>query len=469
MANDLRDWLGKVGALGKLREIRGADWDLEIGTATALNLQKSAPPVLLFDEIKGYPKGFRVVTCTGSTPSLMAVNLNLPITDSDMELLHVLRAKLSEWEAHLDTFIPETVSTGPVMQHVLSGNDVDLFRFPIPRWHALDKGRYVGTGDAVITRDPDTKEVNLGTYRLQAHDRNSAGWHVVPTQDGEIHRRKYHERGQACPVAVSIGHHPILLRVGSLDLPMGTEYRFAGAMTGAPIQVIEEEVTGLPIPADSEIVLAGFVRPDKQHVEGPFGEYTGYYVTGEQNRLVFDVERIYHRDDPILVGCPPDRPPDDSAYFLSVFRSAQMHNDLVKYGIPGVKGVWVPKETNASFLAIISLKQRYAGHAKQAALYAVNGIQGRYVVVVDDDIDPSNLGDVWWAICTRSDPEEDIDIIRDAPSVPLDPLIPKGSPVQSTRAIINACRPFGWIDTFPQTVDLDPASVEAVRSKWKDL
>ena len=469
MQDDLRDWLQKVDELGKLRKIQGADWDLEIGTVTALNLQGNDCPVLLFDEIKGYPKGYRVVTCTGSTPSLMALNLNLLLTDSDLELLGMLRERLLQWEASLDKFSPKVVSGGPVLENILSGDDIDLFKFPVPKWHSLDGGRYIGTGDAVITRDPDSGEVNLGTYRLQALDKKTTGWHVVPTQHGEIHRRKYHDKGQPCPVAVSIGHHPLILRVGSVGLPPGTEYQFAGAIRGEPVKVVKEEITGLPIPADSEIVLAGWVHPDRYRTEGPFGEYTGYYVTGEQRRLTFEVERIYHRNEPIIVGCPPDRPPDDSAYFLSLFRSAQTHNKLIKNGIRGIKGVWAPKETNACFLTIISMKQLYAGHAKQAAIFASHSIQGRYVVVVDVDIDPTNLGEVWWAMGTRSDPEEDIDIIRGAPSVPLDPRVPKGATTLSSRAIISACKPYSWIDTFPKTVDLDPKVVDTVRAKWKNL
>ena len=469
MQDDLRDWLKKVEALGKLRRIEGADWDLEIGTATALNLRKKDCPVLLFDNIKGYPRGYRVVTCTGSTPSLMALNLNLPLTDSDLELLGILRERLLQWEANPDKFTPEVVSNGPVLENILSGDDVDLFTFPVPKWHSLDGGRYIGTGDAVITRDPDTGEVNLGTYRLQALDKKITGWHVTPTHDGDIHRRKYHDKGQPCPVAVSIGHHPLLLRVGSVDFPPGAEYQFAGAIRGEPIKVIKEEITGLPIPADSEIVLAGWCHPDKYRTEGPFGEYTGYYVTGEQRRLTFEVERIYHRNEPIVVGSPPDRPPDDSAYFLSLFRSAQIHNELIKNGIRGIKGVWVPTETNACFLLIVSIKQQYPGHARQAALLASTSRQGRYVVVVDEDIDPTNLGEVWWAMCTRSDPEEDIDIIRGAPTPPLDPRVPKGATNLSSRAIINACKPYGWIDKFPKTVDLEPEIVKVVRGKWNDL
>jgi len=478
MRDDLRDFLQKVDALGKLRRIEGADWDLEVGTATALNLRKRDCPVLLFDDIKGYPKGYRIVTCTGSTPSLVALNLNLPMTDSSLQLLNTLQENFPQWEASLNKFGYEVVSTGPVLENIISGDDIDLFKFPTPKWHPLDGGRYISTGDVVITQDPDTGDVNLGTYRLQAHGKKTTGWHMQPIRHGDIHRRKYHDRGQPCPVAVSLGHHPLLLRMGSFDFPPGTEYQFAGAIRGEPVKVIKEEITGLPIPADSEIVLVGWCPPNIYKTEGPFGEWMGYYGRETQS-LIIEVERIYHRNEPIIVGSPPGRPPHDSSCFLQLFSTARIYNELIKSGIPGIRGVWINQGTTVSYLIIISIKQQYAGHARQAAVLAsqfrITGRQGTYVVVVDDDIDPTNIDEVLWAMCTRSTPEENIGIetletVRKISGVPLDPRIARGvKSLVSSRAIIDACKPFGWADEFTKAVDLEPVVVERVRAKWKDI
>ncbi len=293
--DDLREWLQKADAIGKLRKLGGADWNLEIATAAILNLQRNQCPTLLFDDIKGYSRGYRVVTCTSSTASLVALALNLPVTDSDFELLGVVRENFPQWEANLPEFAPEVVSTGPVLENIDSGDNVDLFRFPVPRFYSLDGGRYIGTGHTVITKDPDTGEINLGTYRLQVHDKKTTGWYAGPNQHGEIHRKKYHSRGQPCPVAVSVGHHPLIFGVSCVALPSGTEYQFAGAIRGEPVKVITEELTGLPIPADSEIVLVGWCPPDQYRTEGPFGEWTGYYAGGAAPAPVIEVERIYYR------------------------------------------------------------------------------------------------------------------------------------------------------------------------------
>ena len=474
MNDDLRDWLKKADDIGKLTRIDGADWNLEIGTITAMNLTKPGCPAVLFDDIKDYPKGYRVLSCSTSSAGLVATTLNLPVTDSDLDLLNTVRKKLPEWEADLDKFPPEVVETGPILENVLTGNDVDMFKFPVPMWHSLDGGRFIGTAHAVITRDPDTGDVNLGTYRLQALDKKTTGWFMMPNQHGDIHRKKYHDKGERAPIAVSVGHHPLFFRLSCVELPIGSEYNFAGAIRGEPVKVITEEITGLPIPADSEIVLAGWCPPDTYRTEGPFGEWTGYY--GRQGEtLVIDVERIYYRNNPILVGSPPGRPPSsDGAYFRSLFRSALLHNELEKGGIPDVKGVWLTKETNGPYIVVVSVKQRYAGHAKQAALlvsqYRLLGRQARYVIAVDDDIDPTNMAEVLWAVGSRSDPVDDIDIIRDAPSDQLDPRIPRDAKaLVSSKAIINACKPYAWKDQYPLSVDLEPEVVERVKAKWKCL
>jgi UbiD family decarboxylase len=456
-----------------LKRIEGADWDLEIGCITDLNVKKRDCPALLFDNIKGYPSGYRVVTSSTSSPRVVSLVVNLPLAHSDADLLTAIREKFPEWQNNSDEFPPQWVENGPILRNIHSGADIDLLEFPVPKWHELDGGRYIGTGDAVITKDPDTGEINIGTYRIMVHDRETAGLLVVPGQHGRIHYEKYHLRGEPCPVAVSIGHHPLIYRVGSLELPAGLEYRFAGAIQEQPVKVIREEVTGLPVPADSEAVIAGWCPPARQREEGPFGEWTGYYGRKRQPAPIIEVERVYHQDDPILLGSPPGKAPCDSSYFGSVVRSVLLHNELIRSGIPDVKGVWI-SEVGGRLLIIVSIKQRYAGHAKQAGLIASQGrigsIIGRYVIVVDEDIDPSNTNDVLWALCTRSDPEKDIDIIRRNRSNSLDPMIRQPTKALSnSRAIIDACKPFEWIEEFPQEIETGTELVSRVKTKLKNL
>lgn len=467
---DLRDWLVKLESVGALKRIDGADWDLEIGCIQDPKVRGEDRSVLLFDNIKDYPKGYRVAITQLCTTKLVALAMNMPEA-SKLEQVKVLRQKLPQWQRSLNKFPPKPVETGPVLENVQSGADVDVFKFPAPRYNELDGGRYIGTADAVVTRDPDTGEVNLGTYRIMLHDKKTVGIKIAPYRHGRRNLEKYHAAGRACPVAVSAGHHPLLFVVACHDL-QGCEYNWAGAIRKKPIEVITEEVTGLPIPADSEIVIAGWIPPGKTRPEGPFGEWTGYYAGGREPEAIIEVERIYYRNDPILLGAPSTRQPHITNVLPShIFGSAILLNELEQLGVPDVRGAWISEEGLTTF-TVVSIKQRFAGHAKRAALIASQSRTmqiGRYVIVVDEDIDPTDLKEVIWAMGLRSDPEKDIDIIRNCRNMELDPLHIHGNPLFNSVAIIDACKPYGRLDEFPAVIDYSPDLVTKCREKWKHI
>ncbi len=473
MSEDLRDWLAKAEQIGELQHIDGADWNLEMGALNALNGRRTDGPALLFDNIKGYPQGHRVLTCSTSSRARIEFTFRMPKCGSGLDLARTMREKLPQWEKQLTEFPAEYVTTGPILENVRSGKDVNLFELPVPQWNEQDGGRYIGTGDAVITQDPETGEVNLGAYRIMVHDEKTTGLYISPGKHGRMNYEKYHAQGKPCPVAMSFGHHPLVFRTAATELPTGSEYQFMGAVRGEPYQVIKEEITGLPIPADSEIVVVGWCPPGKTHVEGPFGEWTGYFASKERDAPIVEVERIYFRNNPILLGAPPSRPPQETTLFTVVKNSALIWNALVKSGVPDVHGVWC-SEVGQQQLVIVSVKQRYNGHARQAALLASQNrpaaYHGRYVIVVDEDIDPSDIQQVLWALVTRSDPEKDIDILRRAWSTPLDTTIRKPTNAYfNSRAIIDACKPFEWIDEFPEDIKLSVELADKVKSKWGAL
>ncbi|MBI2304084.1 MAG: UbiD family decarboxylase [Chloroflexi bacterium] len=472
---DLREWLIAVNELGELRQVEGAHWRLEMGTITELSGKRKKAPALLFDHIPDYPPGFRLLSGALLTAPRLAVTLGLPVTPSDRELVSALEGLPTQWETRAKDFPPVTTSHSPVKDNVLRDSQVDLLRFPAPLWHEDDGGRYIGTGSAVITQDPDTGQINLGTYRIMIHNQNTAGLYVSPGKHGRIHYEKYHAQGKPCPVAVSLGHDPLLLVAAGLEVPPGiSEYQYAGAIKGAPLRVVPGEVTGLPIPADAELVIEGWCPPGQSLPEGPFGEWTGYYASGQRPAPVIQVEAIYYRNDPIILGCPPNRPPHDYTYMRTVLRSAMLKEALAKAGVPDVRGVWAHEAGGSRLILVVAIKQRYPGHARQAGFVAsqchVGAYLGRYVIVVDDDIDPSNTNDVLWALATRSDPEKDIDIIRRTWSSALDPMIKTGvSAFFNSRAIIDACRPFEWLAEFPKVSQSSPELAQKVAQKWREL
>jgi len=219
-------------------------------------------------------------------------------------------------------------------------------------------------------------------------------------------------------------------------------------------------------------VVEGEMVPGDVAPEGPFGEFTGYYAGGKSDQPVIRVRRIYHRNDPILAMATPMRPPSDFSYSKCVMKAGMIWDEVERAGLAGVKGVWCHEAGGARMFNVIAIRQAYAGHSKQAGMAAAScqsgAYLGRFVVVVDDDIDPTDLFDVMWAICTRCDPAEDIDIIRKMWSGPLDPRIPRGS-ASSSRAVIDACRPFEMLNSFPVVARATPELRKKVEEKFKDI
>ncbi len=463
---DLREWLQKVEEMGELKVLKGADWNLEIGTLTVLASKgKLGSPTLLFDQIKGYPEGYRVIVGMFESLRRSALTTNLPTDISREGFIQSWRERL----AASPSIPPVTVKSGPILENLLEGKDIDLWKFPVPFWHEKDGGRYIGTGDIVLTRDPDEGWVNMGTYRIMVHDRDKIAIWMSPGKHGRIHRTKYFDKGKPCPVVACFGQDPLLHMIAARPVTFGqSELDFVGGIKGEPVEVIKGELTGIPIPAYAEIAIEGEILPDEGKVEGPFGEWTGYYASGERVEPVVKVKRLYHRNNPIITGNPPYRPTGNSDEPHDMIRAAYIRDQLEKAGVPDVKGV---ASYYGRFLTVVSIRQRYPGHARQAGVVASQchggAYLGRYVVVVDEDIDVFDLRDVLWAMCSRVDPVESVEIIRRAWSGPLDPAIPRDKKGFSSRMIIDACRPYEWFKDFPPAIEVSPEQKEAALKKWQ--
>ena len=467
---DLRDLLADFERMGELARIDGADSHIEL-SALAETLTARYPgvePALLFDDIAGFPKGWRILAGAASSYKRLAHVLGLPAPETRMDFVRAYKARLGR---KFEMIPPRTVSTGPVLQNVWRDDEVDLDRFPIPFIHERDGGRYIGTEDVVIMRDPDTGWVNLGTYRVQAHSKTTCGVWMSPGKHGRLIREKYFSRGLPCPIAISCGQDLLLYLSANSELAEGvSEYDHAGGQRGRPFDVLESELHGLPIPAAAEIVLEGEMIPGETALEGPFGEFMGYYASEASQEPVIRVRRVYFRDDPIMTLAIPARPPANFTVVRAAGKAAMIWNECEKAGLAGVRGVWCHEAAAGRLFNVISIEQKYAGHAKQAAMLAANcqsgAYAGRWVVVVDHDIDPSNIHDVIWAMATRCDPPNDIDYIRGAWSTPLDPML-TGPPWENNRAVVNACRPWGRL--FPPVAEASPELKARVMRKWPHL
>jgi 4-hydroxy-3-polyprenylbenzoate decarboxylase len=470
----LREWLDRVEALGHLRRVSGANAEEEIGAATDVLQHHADSPAVMFDQVPGYAPDFRVLVNGFGATDRIALTLGLPLGLTRVELSDAWRQRIRG----LRPIPPEEVKDGPVFENVRRGDEVDMTVFPAPKWHPDDGGRYIGTGSFDITRDPDDGWVNLGTYRVMVHDARRLGYYISPGKHGRMHRQKYFDRGQPCPVAMVFGSDPLLFLASCTEVPFGvSEYDWVGAIRGEPMRVIRGPLTGLPIPADAEIVVEGFASTDQMLPEGPFGEWTGYYASDTRDEPVLKVEALYFRNQPILVGSPPGQPPDEQARYRAVLRTALLRDELEKSGIPDVVAAWQHEAGGSRLFTVVSIRQRYPGHSRQAlhlaAQVRAGAYAGRYTIVVDEDIDPSNLEEVIWAICTRSDPATSIDFIHRAWSTPLDPRIPPerkaAKDFTNSRALIDATRPWEWKEKFAQ-VNVPPREVrEAALKRWGHL
>ncbi len=467
---DLRRCLDLAGEIDDLEVVEGADPELEIGTIYELALEKEDPPVILFDDILGYPKGFRVAVNVRSS--------RVFYTGQGLERVQTYRKHRRQIPDPID---PVRVNTGPVLENVQEGDDIDTLKFPAPKWHQGDGGRYIGTECLVITKDPDTDWVNAGTYRVEVHDKTTLSVFIEPGKHGDVIRKKYWARGEACPMVVTVGQAPVLGAVGGSAVSPGvSEFAVAGARIGRPIELLDAKHTGIPFPADAEIAFEGIMPPpDEVSVaEGPFGEWPGYYASNSRPEPVLQISAVYHRDDPIIVGAPPMRPVLPGCWYgtagSALFRAATLWDELEAAGVPGITGVWKMPGGGPRFIDVISLNQLHAGHAKMAGMVAVGcgagAYLGRMTVIVDDDIDITNSAEVMWAMATRWDPKTQTDIIDGCWTGYIDPMLPPerrdADDMTNSRIIIYAVRPYHWKDDFPKVNAVDKDYAAEVRKRW---
>jgi UbiD family decarboxylase len=464
--HDLRGFIDAVERLGALRRIDGADPEHELGGITEVAAGSPDCPALLFDHVRGHAPGFRVFT--NATVSAARAALALGI-DPALRPLDALK----EWKARRQslTMLPPALAPRALfLENSRRGADVDLGLFPAPIWHKDDGGKFIGSGSIVVMRDPDSGWINASIYRVQVHGRARA---TVQFDHGGRHgaiiARKYWDRGEPAPVAVVNGPEPALFVAGFEYLPEGaSEYDFAGAIKGRPIEVAPAPVTLLPVPANAEFVFEGALLPMREASlpEGPFGEFTGYYAAEQRPAPVLAVEAVHWRNDPILLGSPPMKPP--RFHFGLPLRAASIWSNLEADGVGDIVGAW---QHVAQLMTVVALRPRYAGHAKRAALIAAaQSYMARLIVTVDDDVDPSDLADVMWAIATRCEPAQSVDIVRDAWSSALDPRIEPArratGETSHSKMLIDATKPFSWRDEFPRVSALSAADARAIAAKW---
>jgi 4-hydroxy-3-polyprenylbenzoate decarboxylase len=466
---DLRDFIALCEKENDLKRITAeVDWDLEMTHIAKLVEEKDGRAVL-FENVKGHdsPVFFGAYSSTKRLAMALGKPANLSMTEISYEWMkmsigEVIRAK--------------EVKDGPIFENVIDEDFVDVFKLPSPRFYDKDGGRYIGTACFMVVRDPETNEINLGTYRSQVLDKRTVGAQILKGKRGDRILQKYRKAGQKMPICLVVGCDPLLMLAGSAMVEDASEYDVVGTLRGEPVEIVEAPLTGLPIPATAEIVLEGYIDGDNLRPEGPFGEYTGFYTDELYHTIskpAIDVKRIYHRNNPIMLAASVGRPINDNHMMLAFVRNATLWTELTKMGMRGIQSVYMPPEACGRFWAIVSVKQMYPGHSNQIAAAVIAshtctyGLKG--LIIVDDDIRADDLPRVWWALATRYDPKRGTQIINRGRSTPLDPALShEENKFITSRIVMDATFPFEW-EEKPVQVDMSQEVLDRIKERWQEL
>jgi len=432
MGKDMRDWIAQLEAAGELVTVkRPVDPRAEMGAL----LYQSREKGLFFQTLTGYP-GWRAL---GQAPA----NLRHAALAFDTTLEQLI-PKVAERVA--DTLPCRTVPTGPVKEVVRTGDRVNLLDLPAHVSGVLDAGPFIASG-LVVSRDPDTGRRNLSFHRLQIKGANRTGILLLPRHT-YANYRKYEAKGQAMPIAIFIGHHPLYYMAAAVTGPYGMdELEVAGSFLGEPVSLVKCETVDLEVPADAEIVLEGHVLPDVREDEGPFSEFQDYYVAGMGKNPVAEFQAITMRHDAIFKAVQ-NGSEVEGCVFHKIPMAATIYRRLKNIGgfvdlknvltMPGIFGV------------VVQLTQRLSGEAKQVLLGALASeyLHPKVAVAVDEDVNIFNPADILWAISTRVDPATDITVIPGLRGHPMDPTAEEfgatGQPGWQrlgSKVLIDATRP----------------------------
>ncbi len=512
--DDLRQWMAALERAGELNKIRSeVDPILEITEITD-RVSKKAGPALLFQNIKGHPGQQVLINQFGSARRM---NLALEVDSLD-QVADRIRAfmdvkspqgfldkvKMLPMLAEMGKFFPKTVSTGPCKE-VIRRDNFSLDWFPILQCWPKDAGRFI-TLPCVITRDPNTGKRNVGCYRMQVYDSGSTGMHWQRQKVGAEHYREMlraaalgsdvgagvlaranavdlmartsggsalveaNQPGGKMEVAVAIGTDPAVTFSAIVPAPPDVEeYLIAGFLRQKPVELVKCETVDLEVPASSEIVLEGHVHLDELRTEGPFGDHTGFYSL-EDLYPVFHLSCITHRKDPIYSTTIVGKPPMEDGWMGKAVE--RIFLPLMKLTIPELIDINLPIEGVFHNLMIVSIKKSYPGQARKVmnAIWSLGqAMFTKCIIVVDEDVNVQDIGEVTLKALNHIDPERDIQFTLG----PVDSLDHASRlPNYGSKMGIDATRKWpseGFTRPWPDEILMDEKTKALVDKKWKEL
>ena len=337
-------------------------------------------------------------------------------------------------------------AAAPCQEVLIEGSAIDMARFPIPTYSPKDGGPYITPG-IVVSKDPETGVPDIGHYRFLILGKDRFSFSAQPNHRFGKNLAKCQRLGVKPMAALVIGVDPILAYACQVQVSDATDdWAVAGGLRGAPVELVRARTCDLEVPASAEVVIEFEVDMDKTVMEGPLGEYTGYY-TPPSLKPIGRITAITHRRDPIFQGLLTGKPVTENHILKQIPFEASFLKSL-KAQFPTIESVSVRASAGVSFYVVIAMAPRFAGEARQVILAAIaSNIRPKWVIVVEPDIDVHNSAEVEWAMAFRVQPREDVIVIDKIPSGPSDPSIDdptKPRLLRTASAIgIDATRPFG--------------------------
>jgi 4-hydroxy-3-polyprenylbenzoate decarboxylase len=486
---DLRDFLSQLEGAGELKRVRAeVDPKLEM-TEICDRVLKAGGPALLFEKPKGHT--IPVLGNLFGTAKRVALAMGADIGADPREALRDIgkllaflkepepprgfRDVLERWipiGKRVMQMAPKEVSDPPCQQAVREGKDVDLSRLPIQTCWPDDAGPLITWG-LTVTRGPLKSRQNLGIYRQQviAPDKVIMRW--LPHRGGALDYRDHCEAhpGEPFPVAVALGADPATILGAVTPVPDTlSEYQFAGLLRGSRTELAKCLGSDLQVPASSEIVLEGSIRPGETAVEGPFGDHTGYY-NEKESFPVFTIERIAMRREPIYHSTYTGKPPDEPAVLGAALN--EVFIPILQKQFPEIIDFYLPPEGCSYRLAAVSMKKQYPGHAKRVMFgiwsFLRQFMYTKFIIVTDDDVNVREWKEVVWALTTRVDAARDTLIVDNTPIDYLD----FASPVAGlgSKMGIDATRkwPAETSRAWGRPIAMEEGIKRRVDTLWRDL
>ena len=477
---DLRDFISFLESRGELKRIKApVSCELEIAEVCD-RVVKRGGPALLFENVEGYD--IPVLINMFGTERRMAWALGVESLDDLVEQVHRLlglmqgppqgimeKMRTLGQLVRMASFQPKTVRSAPCQEVVITGEDVDLNKYPILKCWPMDGGRYI-TLPLVISKDPQTGTLNMGMYRVQVYDARTAGMHWQTHKVGAHHYRMGGERGlERIDVAIALGGDPATIWTGSAPLPPDmSELIVSGFIRQEGVEMVKGKTVDLEVPAHAEMIIEGYVVPGDERMEGPFGDHTGYYSMPDMYP-VFHVTCITHRRSPIYPTIIVGRPPMEDYYMGKV--TERVFLPIIRMVLPEVVDINMPAEGVFHNLVIVSIKKEYPGQARKV-MYGLWGMGlmslAKTVIVVDHFVNVHDPSEVTWRVTNNIDPSQDI-LFASGPLDDLDHASP--TPKYGSKMGIDATAKGtmeGRQREWPPDIVMNPEMVALVDSKWPE-